>query len=57
MGLSRAAATGRLRPLLAAAALVGVGFNVKMLAAFVVLPAFYLTYWSCAPGRWRTRMG
>jgi 4-amino-4-deoxy-L-arabinose transferase-like glycosyltransferase len=33
------------RWLLLAMALVGVGFNVKMMAAFVVLPAFALTYW------------
>jgi 4-amino-4-deoxy-L-arabinose transferase-like glycosyltransferase len=32
------------RLLLLAAALIGVGFNVKMLAAFVVLPGFALTY-------------
>ena len=46
--LSRAAETGRLGPLLLAMALVGVGFNIKMLAAFVVLPTFVLAYW---PGR------
>jgi 4-amino-4-deoxy-L-arabinose transferase-like glycosyltransferase len=55
--LLRAAETGRLRPLLLAAALVGVGFNIKMLAAFVVLPAFYLVYFAGAPVRWRTRLG
>jgi 4-amino-4-deoxy-L-arabinose transferase-like glycosyltransferase len=54
---TRAVQTGRLRPLLVAAALVGVGFNVKMLAAFVVLPAFYLAYLVGAPGRWRARLG
>src|SRR3954451_1996811 len=37
-----AAETGRLRWLLVGALVVGVGFNVKMLEAFVVLPAFYL---------------
>jgi 4-amino-4-deoxy-L-arabinose transferase-like glycosyltransferase len=36
--------TGRLPPLLAAAALVGIGFNVKMLVAFGVVPAFALVY-------------
>ena len=42
--LLRACETGRTRTLLGAMALVGVGFNVKMLAAFVVLPAFALTW-------------
>jgi 4-amino-4-deoxy-L-arabinose transferase-like glycosyltransferase len=42
--LTLAAETGRLKPLLLATALVGVGFNTKMLAAFVVLPTFYLWY-------------
>jgi 4-amino-4-deoxy-L-arabinose transferase-like glycosyltransferase len=51
-----AAETGRVRPLLLAAALVGVGFNIKMLAAFVVLPTFYLVYLLTAPVRWWTRL-
>jgi 4-amino-4-deoxy-L-arabinose transferase-like glycosyltransferase len=55
--LSRAIETGRLWPLLGAAALVGIGFNIKMLAAFVVLPAFYLVYLVGGPGRWWTRLG
>jgi 4-amino-4-deoxy-L-arabinose transferase-like glycosyltransferase len=33
----------------AAAALVGVAFNVKMLAAFIVLPTFMLAYFLSAP--------
>ena len=36
---------GRLAHLMLALGLVGVGFNIKMLAAFVVLPAFYLFIW------------
>ncbi|MCD0450746.1 glycosyltransferase family 39 protein [Actinocorallia sp. API 0066] len=40
----RAAATGRLLPLLACAALLGCAFNTKMLQAFVPLPAFALGY-------------
>ena len=54
--LSRAVETGRLGPLLLAMALVGVGFNVKMLAAFVVLPTFVLAYWLAAPLGWRTKL-
>ena len=55
--VSLAAETRRLRPLLAAAALVGVGFNIKMLAAFVVLPTFYLAYLLASPLSWRARLG
>jgi 4-amino-4-deoxy-L-arabinose transferase-like glycosyltransferase len=42
--LLRAVESGRLRWLLAAAALVGLGFNTKMLAAYVALPALGLAY-------------
>ena len=39
-----------------ATALVGFGFNVKMLAAFVVLPTFALVYWLGAAVPWRRRL-
>lgn len=42
----RAIETNRFLPLLAAATLVGIGFNVKMLVAFGVVPAFACTYLS-----------
>ncbi|MGE3911447.1 MAG: glycosyltransferase family 39 protein, partial [Chloroflexota bacterium] len=45
-----AARTGRLRLLLLGMALVGIGFNTKMLQAFVVVPAFSGTYLLAAPG-------
>jgi len=51
----RATETGRLRWLLLCTALVGVGFNIKMLQAFLVLPAFYLLYLVAAPVRWWKR--
>ena len=54
--LSRAAETGRLGLLLGAMALVGLAFNIKMLAAFVVLPTFVLAYWLAAPVGWKTRL-
>ncbi|MFZ5878160.1 MAG: glycosyltransferase family 39 protein [Chloroflexota bacterium] len=38
----KAAESGRLRWLLASAALVGLGFNVKMLQAYLVVPALFL---------------
>ncbi|RSN71770.1 glycosyltransferase family 39 protein [Actinomadura sp. WAC 06369] len=40
----RAIETGRLRPLLLAALLVGCGFNTKMLQAFIIVPALALAY-------------
>lgn len=52
----RAVETGRLWQLLLAVMLVGVGFNVKMLEAFVVLPAFYLVYLLMARGGWWRRV-
>ncbi len=54
--LSSAADAGGLRFLLLAMALIGVAFNVKMLAAFVVLPTFALVYLLGAPVRLRRRL-
>jgi 4-amino-4-deoxy-L-arabinose transferase-like glycosyltransferase len=51
-----AAETGRLRWLLVGALVVGVGFNIKMLEAFLVLPAFYVLYLLAAPVSWPRRM-
>jgi 4-amino-4-deoxy-L-arabinose transferase-like glycosyltransferase len=56
LALSLAAEKGRFALLAVGLALVGVAFNVKMLAAFVVLPAFYLMYFAGAPIRWPKRM-
>ncbi|MEI6044081.1 MAG: glycosyltransferase family 39 protein [Chloroflexota bacterium] len=52
----RAAEKGRLRWLMLAGLLVGVAFNVKMLEAYVVLPAFYLMYVLFARTSWRKRV-
>ncbi len=46
---SLAAERGKLRWLLLCAFLVGVGFNIKMLQAVMVLPAFYLLYLIASP--------
>src|SRR2546423_82613 len=54
---SRAAETGRLRLLLLGALVVGLGFNIKMLQAYLVVPAFGLMYLLGAPQRWLTRIG
>ena len=51
-----AAESGRLRWLVVGGLLIGLGFNIKMLEAFVVLPAFYLLYLVAAPVGWRRRM-
>ena len=51
-----AAERGSRRLLLLSASLISLGFNVKMLAAFVVLPAFALVYALGEPLRWRRRM-
>ncbi len=51
----RATRGGRLRYLLLGAVLVGLGFNVKMLQAFLPLPAFYGLYLLGARTRWWKR--
>jgi 4-amino-4-deoxy-L-arabinose transferase-like glycosyltransferase len=47
--LLRAVETGRLRLLVLSFLLVGIGFNIKMLDAYLILPAFILLYWFSAP--------
>jgi 4-amino-4-deoxy-L-arabinose transferase-like glycosyltransferase len=47
---------GSVRFLALAMGLIGLGFNVKMLAAFVVLPTFALVYFAGAPLGWRRRI-
>lgn len=46
----RASETGRLRTLLWAGALIGLAFNTKTLAAYLVVPGMALGYLTCAPG-------
>ena len=52
----RAIETGRLRSLAWCAALVGLAFNTKMLAAYLVVPGIALAYLACAPGSVRRRL-
>lgn len=54
--IQQAATTGRLRWLLLCAALLGIGFNVKMMEAYLVLPAFGLLYLLAAPLRFPKRL-
>ena len=53
--VSKAAESGRLRWLCLCAVLVGLGFNIKFLQAYMVVPAFGLVYWLGAPVRKRTK--
>ena len=53
----RAAETGKLRWLLLTAALVVLGFNIKMLEAYLVVPAYGLLYLLAAPRRIWVRIG
>lgn len=55
--VSKAAETGKLRWLLLTAVLVGIGFNIKMMEAYLVVPAFGALYVLGSPLRWRTRFG
>lgn len=45
----RACESGRLRGLIASAILVGLAFNTKTLAAYLVIPGIALGYFVCAP--------
>src|SRR5713226_4574944 len=53
----RAAETGKLRWLLLTAVIVGIGFNIKMLEAYLVIPAFGLLYLLAAPRSIWMRIG
>ncbi|HEX6110632.1 MAG TPA: glycosyltransferase family 39 protein, partial [Ktedonobacteraceae bacterium] len=53
----RAAQSGKLRWLLLCAVFVGLGFNIKMLEAYLVVPAYGLLYLLAAPRRIWVRIG
>jgi 4-amino-4-deoxy-L-arabinose transferase-like glycosyltransferase len=52
----KAAETGKLRWLLLSAAFVGLGFNIKMAEAYLVIPAFGVLYLLAAPRKVWTRV-
>ena len=54
--LLRASETGSLWWLAASTAVVGIGFNIKMMEAYLVLPAFYLVYLLGAQTTWPRRI-
>jgi 4-amino-4-deoxy-L-arabinose transferase-like glycosyltransferase len=49
--------SGRWRSLIASAVFVGLAFNTKTLAAYLVVPGIALGYLVCAPGVWYRRAG
>ncbi|WP_410513353.1 glycosyltransferase family 39 protein [Paenibacillus sp. BR2-3] len=49
--------SNKMASLLAAFALIGVGFNEKMLQAYMVLPAFYFFYIIAAKVNWKKKTG
>ncbi|HEV2579559.1 MAG TPA: glycosyltransferase family 39 protein [Ktedonobacteraceae bacterium] len=53
----RAAETGKLRWLLLSALIVGIGFNIKMLEAYLVVPAYAVLYLVTAPRSIWVRIG
>ncbi len=53
----RAIESGRLRTLLGCAVLIGLAFNAKTLAAYLVIPGLALGYLACAPGPVVHRLG
>jgi 4-amino-4-deoxy-L-arabinose transferase-like glycosyltransferase len=48
--------SGRWRTLLWSGALVGLAFNTKTLAAYLIVPGIALAYLLCAPGAWSRRL-
>src|SRR5579885_998232 len=55
--IMKAAETGKWRWLLLCAISVGLGFNIKMLEAYLVVPAFGLLYLLAAPRKFWVRLG
>jgi len=52
----QAAHTNKLRWLLLGAVITGLGFNIKMLQAFLPLPAFYAVYYFGSKHEWRKKI-
>lgn len=54
--LMRAVAKKKVRWLIVSVILVGIGFNVKMLEAFMILPAIYVFYWIAMKTSWKKKI-
>ena len=52
----QATESGKLKWLIAGGVLIGLGFNIKMLQAFLPVPAFYALYFLGARVGWRTKI-
>ena len=52
----KAVLEGKLRPLIWSAAWIGLGFQAKMLQAWIAVPALVIGYLLCAPARLRRRL-
>ncbi len=55
--LSKAAEKGHLKLLILSLVLVGIGFNIKMLQAYMIVPALYITYLLSTAVSWKKRIG
>lgn len=54
--LDKAVQTSKTRWLLISFGLVGIGFNIKMLQAFMILPAMYFFYWIAGHENWKQKI-
>lgn len=54
--LMKAVQTKKAWLVFASFALIGIGFNIKMLQAFMILPAMYLFYWIAFPAKWKKKL-
>lgn len=54
--LSIAAEKGKMKYIIISLALVGVGFNIKMLQAYMVIPAIYIVYLLCSTVSFKKRL-
>ncbi len=54
--LEKAVVSNKAWWVMASFALVGIAFNVKMLQAFMILPAMYLFYWIAAQEKWSQKL-
>lgn len=54
--LEKAIGSRKIWSLLISFALIGIAFNVKMLQAFMILPAMYLFYWLAANETWKKKI-
>lgn len=54
--LFKAIDSGKLKPLILSLVFVGIGFNIKMLQAYLIIPAIYLTYFIASNIKFKKRI-